>query len=83
MRFSEQMAGSARALNARLHKFMDEAQILRIDHFLGQQPVLDIQVLRFANSLLEHMWNREHVAAIQLTLAEEFGWTTGAPSMTL
>jgi glucose-6-phosphate 1-dehydrogenase len=52
MRFSEQMAGSARALNALLQEFMDEAQILRIDHFLGKQLVLDIHVLRFANSLL-------------------------------
>lgn len=64
---------SAQALNNDLHRVLDESQILRVDHFLGKQPVTDISYLRFANTILEPVWNREHVAGVYITLAENFG----------
>ncbi len=64
---------SARVLNNDLHRVLDESQILRVDHFLGKQPVTDISYLRFANTILEPVWNREHVAGVYVTLAENFG----------
>jgi glucose-6-phosphate 1-dehydrogenase len=64
---------SARALNKELCEVLDERQILRIDHYLGKEPVMDITYLRFANSILEPVWNREHVSHVQMTIAEDFG----------
>jgi glucose-6-phosphate 1-dehydrogenase len=64
---------SARKLNAELCEVLDEGQILRIDHYLGKEPVMDITYLRFANSVLEPVWNREHVSHVQMTIAEDFG----------
>jgi glucose-6-phosphate 1-dehydrogenase len=64
---------SARALNAELCAVLGEDQILRIDHYLGKEPVMDITYLRFVNSILEPVWNRSHVSHVQMTIAEDFG----------
>jgi glucose-6-phosphate 1-dehydrogenase len=64
---------SARALNAELRAVLGEDQILRIDHYLGKEPVMDITYLRFVNSILEPVWNRAHVSHVQMTIAENFG----------
>jgi glucose-6-phosphate 1-dehydrogenase len=64
---------SARRLAADLHQVIDESQLFRIDHFLGKMPVEDILYLRFANSLLEPVWNRSHIAYVEMTMAEAIG----------
>ena len=64
---------SARALNRVLHGVFDEASIFRIDHYLGKEPVQNLLYFRFANSFLEPMWNRNYVASVQITMAEQIG----------
>jgi glucose-6-phosphate 1-dehydrogenase len=60
-------------LNERLHRVLREDQILRIDHYLGKEPVQDIEYVRFSNAWLEPLWRREYVESIQITMAEDFG----------
>jgi glucose-6-phosphate 1-dehydrogenase len=64
---------SARALNAELHTYLEEGQIYRVDHFLGKEPTMDILFLRFSNAIFEPFWNRDHIQAIHITMAEDFG----------
>ncbi|HEX6533153.1 MAG TPA: glucose-6-phosphate dehydrogenase [Gemmatimonadaceae bacterium] len=70
--FGHDMA-SARELNRQVSETLGEHQIFRIDHYLGKETVQNLLVLRFANSLLEPVWNRDHIAHVQITAAESVG----------
>jgi glucose-6-phosphate 1-dehydrogenase len=64
---------SAKALNDQLSTHLQEWQIYRIDHFLGKEPAMDIRYIRFSNSIIEPLWNRDRIEAVQITMAENFG----------
>ena len=64
---------SARELADELHQSIDESQLYRIDHYLGKMGLDEILLLRFSNTVFEPVWNRNHIAFVQITMAEDFG----------
>ena len=64
---------SARALDAAVHGAFDEADVYRIDHYLGKETVQNLLALRFSNAIFEPIWNRRYVDHVQITVAESLG----------
>src|SRR3954453_1955275 len=64
---------SAKTLARSLHKFLDETHLLRVNPFPGKRGPDELLSLRFANTMIEPLWNRLHIASVQLTMAERFG----------
>jgi len=64
---------SAVQLNNHLHRYFDETQLYRIDHYLGKETVQNLLVFRFANPIFESIWNRDKVESVHITVAEELG----------
>jgi len=64
---------SARSLNTTLHRYLDESQIYRIDHYLGKETVQNLLAFRFANPIFESLWKRDAIESVQITVAEDLG----------
>lgn len=64
---------SAKALNTNLLTIFDEKQIYRIDHYLGKEVVQNVMAFRFANTIMEPLWNRTHIEHVQISVTEQIG----------
>jgi glucose-6-phosphate 1-dehydrogenase len=64
---------SAHELNRVIDEVFEERQVYRIDHYLGKEPVQNIMVFRFSNGIFEPLWNRQYIAQVMITIAEDFG----------
>ncbi|HBC46972.1 MAG TPA: glucose-6-phosphate dehydrogenase, partial [candidate division Zixibacteria bacterium] len=64
---------SAQSLNGLLHRWFNEPQIFRIDHYLGKETVQNLLVFRFANPIFESLWNRDRIHSVQISVAEDIG----------
>ena len=62
---------SALKLNELVHRYFDESRVYRIDHYLGKETVQNLLAFRFGNALFESSWNRDHVKAVQISVAEQ------------
>ena len=61
------------ALNEQIHRYFDESQVYRIDHYLGKETVRNLLIFRFANAIFEPLWHRNLVKSVQITVAESLG----------
>ena len=64
---------SARELNDKLSRTFEEDEIYRIDHYLGKPMIQNLEALEFANPVLQSIWNKEHIANVQITASETVG----------
>ena len=64
---------TAQALDVQIHRFFEEHQIYRIDHYLGKETVQNLLVLRFSNGWFEPLWNRNFIDYVEITGAESIG----------
>ncbi len=71
-------SASARELNTLVHRWFDESQVYRIDHYLGKETVQNLLTFRFSNPMFESVWNRDRVESIEITVAEDLGIGTRA-----
>jgi glucose-6-phosphate 1-dehydrogenase len=70
--FGHDLASAGR-LNALVHRYFEEAQVYRIDHYLGKESVQNLLAFRFGNALFESAWNRDHIGSVRITVAEDLG----------